>query len=143
MNSMTCKAVFVGSNPSTSSHYISAFHESTKSARVLNDWIKDITIENVEYINVAEYTTHNNRPLTTAEIKAALPRVNQLLKCALKDYKVVALGKTAVKALTLLKVEFYEMPHPSGLNRKLNDPKFVEEKIKGLKIYLEPNKDLD
>jgi uracil-DNA glycosylase len=28
------------------------------------------------------------------------------------------------------------MPHPSGLNRQLNDKEFVEEKIKGLANYL-------
>jgi uracil-DNA glycosylase len=50
--------------------------------------------------------------------------------------KIVALGKTAEKALTLLGYDFYAMPHPSGLNRKLNDKDYIEEKIKGLRDYI-------
>jgi uracil-DNA glycosylase len=56
-------------------------------------------------------------------------------------WRIVALGKTAEKALTLLRYNFYVMSHPSGLNRQLNDPKFVEEKIKGLREYLKPSEE--
>jgi uracil-DNA glycosylase len=84
------------------------------------------------HINVLNQKTEKNRPLTGAEVKAALPRLAMDVKGA---DKIVALGKTAAKALSKLGVEFYEMPHPSGCNRLLNDPKFVEQKVKGLLEY--------
>jgi hypothetical protein len=81
------------------------------------------------HVNVCTYKTENNRPLKISEIKVALPKL--AVEIANAD-KVVALGKTAAKALTLLGVTFYEMPHPSPRNRLLNNSKYVEQKVKGL-----------
>ena len=36
--------------------------------------------------------------------------------------------------------DYFAMPHPSGLNRQLNDPEFIEEKIKRLIEYMSPIK---
>jgi uracil-DNA glycosylase len=83
------------------------------------------------HINVSNNKTEENRPLKVSEIKESLDPLMAEIVIAEAD-KIVALGKTAAKALTLLGVDFYEMPHPSGRNRLLNDPKYVEEKIKGL-----------
>lgn len=79
--------------------------------------------------------THRNRPLSIKEIKEALPRLKQSIGTP-RYVKLVALGKTAEKALTLLRLDYYAMPHPSGLNRKLNNKEYVAEKIKGLQDYL-------
>jgi uracil-DNA glycosylase len=74
-----------------------------------------------------------------SEIKACLGRLHNNIHVEIVPDKVIALGRTAEKALTLLRLDFYAMPHPSGLNRKLNDPKYIEEKIKGLISYLSPS----
>ena len=124
--------IFVGSNPSNASTTEEPFHGSTRSSKILAEWTKNINVEK-RYVNVANQKTENNRALTSAEIKAELPRLAQNLVGA---DKIVALGKTAAKALTLLRVQFYELPHPSGLNRLLNNPRYVEEKIKGLQDYV-------
>jgi uracil-DNA glycosylase len=133
------RITFVGSNPSQSSAVVTPFFEDTVSSRILKSWVARLLPEQhwIYYLNVANYTTHNNRPLNSAEIKAALPQLREVLDGIFPD-RVVALGKTAEKALTLLGCDFYAMPHPSGLNRKLNDPKYVEEKIKGLIEYISP-----
>lgn len=116
------------------------FWHDAKSTKVLHDWLwkadLDLSLNNVfMFANVANYVTENNRPLKVAEIKAALPELRETIDQNEVD-KIVALGKTAEKALTLLGLDFYAMPHPSGLNRKLNDKNYVEEKINGLKEYL-------
>jgi hypothetical protein len=127
------KIVFVGSNPSNASVPSSAFHGSTRSAQILAQWTKDIDQSSVKtYVNVVEVKTDKNRPLKTSEIKANLSRLIKDVECA---DKIIALGKTAAKALSMLGVSFYEMPHPSGRNRLLNDPKYVEQKVKGLLQY--------
>lgn len=125
--------LFVGSNPSNASETEVAFHEHTKSSKILTEWISHITGMKM-MINVQNEKTEGNRPLRKSEIKANLPRLKEDLDL-IKPTKIVALGKTATEALKAVGAEFYEMPHPSGLNRQLNDKEFVEGKIKGLIEY--------
>jgi uracil-DNA glycosylase len=96
----------------------------------------DIWVNGVTFLNVSDQPTPGNRPLTVGEIKANLVRLDADIK-AHNPERIVAVGKTATKALTLLQLQFLEIPHPSGCNRKLNDPKVVEEVIKKLQSYLE------
>ncbi len=134
------KVLFIGSNPSTASKTYNPFSESTVSGRILVDWIRKTCPDDVSAAcNVSDNYTEANRPLKVSEIKANLPRLQAKISASQATY-IVALGKTAEKALTLLRIPHYAMPHPSGLNRQLNDQKFVEEKIKGLKEYLKPFK---
>jgi hypothetical protein len=123
--------LFVGSNPSKASTCDSPFHGSTRSAKILAQWTKDIQ-GNKAYVNVVDQKTEGNRPLKTSEIRANLSKL--AVDVARAD-KVVALGKTAAKALEMLGAKFCEMPHPSGRNRLLNDPRYVEQKVKSLLEY--------
>lgn len=75
-----------------------------------------------------------------SEIKASLDRLRRNIEVDVVPDKIVALGKTAERALQMLGIEHFAMPHPSGLNRKLNDPEYVAEKINGLREYLSPPK---
>lgn len=136
------KVIFIGSNPSQKSGSIVPFWHDTRSTAVLKKWMDQvyldptIRLDSVAFGNVANIVTPNNRPLKMSEIKAALPRLNKLINEDCVPDKVVALGKTAEKALTMLGIPHHAMPHPSGLNRLLNDPLYVAEKINGLKEYL-------
>lgn len=135
--------LFLGSNPSSKSVDDSAFHPYTKSGKILEAWCKDLVGAKV-YINVMSDKTKNNRPMKTSEIKSNISRLSKDIKRINPD-RIVALGKTATKALTLLQLKFYELPHPSGLNRKINNPQYVEEKIKKLVEFCNstsPDKDL-
>lgn len=134
------KILLVGSNPSQSANSTAAFDMSSKSGKTLREWILKADLHDYIFYNVANKPTPKNRPLKKSEIVIALPALENNIKWQESFYKepiyVIAIGKTAAKALTLLHMPFYEMPHPSGLNRKLNDPAYLEEKIKGLKEYL-------
>ena len=129
--------IFVGSNPSWAATTSRAFDESTYSGKVLVGWTKTLEGPNVyRFANVCDKPTPNNRPLKTSEIKDNIAQ----LKVWLDSYgegKIVALGKTAARALTLLQLPFYEMPHPSGMNRLLNDSEYVAQKLKGLREFIE------
>ena len=70
------------------------------------------------------------------EIRLNVPRLQSIIN-KIGATKIVALGNTAKTALTLLRANHYAMPHPSGMNRKLNNAEFIEEKIKGLQDYLQ------
>lgn len=134
------KILFVGSNPSQRSSEVIPFWNDTGSSRVLQNWIS-IIFQNFEnltpiYCNVVNCATANNRPLKTSEIKAGLDSLKGFIDNE-QPYRIVALGKAAEKALTLLRLDFYSMPHPSGRNRKLNDKEYVSEKLEGLIRYVE------
>lgn len=130
--------VFLGSNPSKASSSIVPFWHDTKSTKVLKSWISQLTLssyDRVVYMNVVNQPTPNNRPLKVSEIKAALPSLSEHL-ANIGASHIVTVGKTAAKAMTLLRCKHHAMPHTSGLNRQLNDKNFVEEKIKRLGEYL-------
>lgn len=139
------KILFIGSNPSQKSNKTIAFWTDTSSRRTLDKWLLEIndTAMCVYFLNVHDQVTVDNRPLKVSEIKASLNRLKNDIAIEIKPNYIVTLGKTAEKALLMMKlvgVDFYAMPHPSGLNRQLNDQKFVQEKIKGLQNYLKSPK---
>ena len=130
------KILFVGSNPSVRSETNTAFHGSTKSARILDEWTKDIVGDKI-YHNVSTVKTVYNRPLKVSEIKEGAYMLLLHIMQEKPD-KIIALGKTAAKALAFTNQAFLEMPHPSGRNRLLNDTKYVEQKIKELAEFCAP-----
>ena len=125
--------LFVGSNPSNASESDVAFHEGTKSSQLLTEWASNLNGMKM-HINVLNEKTEGNRPLKKSEIKANLPQLAETVKL-INATKVIAVGKTAAEALRAIGVEHYELPHPSGCNRQLNDKAFVEAKVKGLVEY--------
>lgn len=130
------KILLLGSNPSTSSAVPSAFDVSTKSGKTLLGWLRDARIDyNIVLYNVSNTPTIGNRPLKQNEIEMNLARILDAVNLERPD-AIIAVGKTASKALTLLHLSFFELPHPSGCNRLLNDPKFIEEKIKKLTEFV-------
>jgi uracil-DNA glycosylase len=131
------RVLIVGSNPSVRSQVITPFWKDTRSAKVISSWLTLVAVdfEVLTTTNVYDKPTHNNKPLNALQIKLGLPALKQTYEVG--GYtKVVALGKTAAKALSMLDIDFFEMPHPSGRNRKLNDKSYVKEKINGLRDYL-------
>ena len=125
--------LFVGSNPSTSSLCNAAFHGSTRSSKILTEWTKDVKGTKL-HVNVSSKKTEKNRPLTVQETKDNLDGLEADIIICNPD-KIVALGKTAAKALDLLKLDHFKMFHPSGRNRVLNDKALVEKKISEMVAY--------
>jgi len=70
----------------------------------------------------------------TNQVLKRMPR--EVLKLMKQEYKIVALGKAAEKALTKLKVPHYPMPHPSGRNRLLNDVEYEAFVVDDCKRWL-------
>lgn len=130
------KVLLVGSNPSVRSPDNSGFHVSTRSRMVIDNWFSDIQDVELTFINIVDYKKEGNKSLSVSEIKNNLPVFKSKLK-KYNDYKIIALGNTAVKAMRMVTSDFLEAPHPSGLNRNLNDPIYVSDFICNLKRYIE------
>jgi uracil-DNA glycosylase len=111
-----------------------AFHGPTNSSKRLTKWTENVLGAKV-HINVLDKKTENNRPLKKSEISLNLEDLKLKLNM-IKPHKIVALGKTAQKALNLVGVDFFAMPHPSGKNRKLNDKLYVEKIVEEMLAYV-------
>lgn len=113
------RVLFVASNPSVKSPDQSPLHPSTKSRSILDSWISGLDIEPA-FINVSDVKTEKNKRLSASQIKQSLPSLVNKIQQYDADY-IVALGDTATLALSLINQTHVAIPHPSGLNRKLND----------------------
>lgn len=136
------KIVFLGSNPSNASPFLDPFTHC-RSAHVLAGWLARLGLrwEEVTFANVANYKTIGNKPLTGSQISAEIPR----LIAELSDAVVIALGTTAQKAAKKTANGCYPwpaplaiipLPHPSGMNRLLNDQDYVAKVLDEAKSKL-------
>lgn len=89
----------------------------------LNEWIKFLELEDFEIINQCDLST-------TIELFA----IDTLEYYIWKRYKLITLGNNASKKLK--KYEHFKLPHPSGLNRQLNNKEFVKQKLQECKNWL-------
>jgi hypothetical protein len=70
-------------------------------------------------------------PATDEEVAEGMKILNET-----QMPKIVALGEMAVWGLTRSKMPFHKMPHPSGLNHKLNDKAYVAKVLADCKKWL-------
>ena len=117
------RVIVVGSNPSKNKSI-------TKNSTIhrLYEWLSFIDV--FSFTNVSCLSTDNNRILKKSEYQ--LKRL--FTECEKYDI-IVALGKTAGNALDKLGIEYFCLPHPSGLNRQINDKEFINDRLKSLQVY--------
>lgn len=96
-----------------------------------------VTMNDVIFTNVVKVRPEDNRPPTSKELMSWLPLLNSEVEEALEQnntIKIIALGKTASKALSYFAMDdYYELEHPSFV---LRFNKVAEWKNK-LKVILE------
>ena len=114
---------FIGDKPSKCNIDPQVAFVGTRSYKTLLDWIyrMNLSINQICLYNVDEFTR----------------LVNHRQTLLIHEYdQVVALGKEASIALDKAIIPHLRIPHPSGLNRKLNDPQFVNRFLKECKSYV-------
>lgn len=111
--------IIVGSNPSSASPDCSPFHPTTKSRQFIDKLFNGSDYE-LTYVNLVDYKTDGNKPLSNKVIKSQLVNIKQKFH-GIQDSKIIALGKTASYGLDLAGIEHFALPHPSGLCRFWND----------------------
>ena len=93
----------------------------------LEAWMDELGIKHFSFINVFG---EPHAP-TLSKVKGK-PLVE-----ATKGYKnVIALGGFVSQALNRLNVEHFQLPHPSPLNRLLNDKEYEKQVLEQCKDYL-------
>ena len=116
--------LIIGHSPSPSSKV----REGNPTLKRLDRWL--------DACGVGIYSFTNLQPSSSLSIKNL--EINKtLFHKMVKNYrKVITLGKEVKHYTNKMGYNFYELPHPSPLNRNLNDKKYEKSVIKGLQIYL-------
>jgi len=93
----------------------------------LESWMDTLNVKHFSFINTFDY------PATPTLSKVDYKR----LSTATKEYdNVLALGGFVSLALERLGIDHFKMPHPSPLNRQLNDKSYEKKILKECKEYL-------
>lgn len=126
------RVLFVGQNPGKTNLSNDEAFVGTKSYDALRDWIDVLGIRNYDMVNCS---ANPNEKFTTNTIKQLA--MNHMLMETFTNYdRIFALGKISSDVLNILEIAHFKLPHPSGLNRKLNDKKWLINTLKQAKDYL-------
>lgn len=113
------KVIFVGDKPSRFNLDLNIAFIGAKCYPRLMKWLNFLEAENCSLLN-----SHTIELLT------------RIIQCEAHGFKIVALGNNASNRLTKVGVKHFRMPHPSGLNRKLNDKQYELDMLKEVKDWL-------
>jgi|TARA_A100001388_G_C28769974_1_gene503210 hypothetical protein len=117
------KVIVVAQNPGPGQPYLRKDGDMNAGSTIgkMHQWMQYIGIETFSFANTYPYPGQ----FTKKDIN-----YNRLNKLTNGYDKVIALGNVASEALSKIGVEHFKLPHPSGLNRKLNDKKYVNKVLK-------------
>lgn len=129
------KIIFLGQNPSKLAPH-SAF-TGTRSGSTLLKWINlaglDLSIctfyNTFDQVGISISQKQISDKGKSAELMQKLCDVDLVFACGDVAYRASDLCNRFYK----LNLEIVKLPHPSGLNRRLNDDSFVKETIKKIK----------
>ena len=97
--------------------------EGAKCEKRLKEWIERLAPNNpsIRIVNRVDFNF-----------------MNEAIAAYRNGYPIIALGKNASKAL--LDIPHFSLPHPSGLNRKINDKALVQSELDRCKRWLDGGK---
>ena len=114
---------FIGDKPSKCNIDPQVAFVGTRSYKTLLEWIHrmNLSINNICLFNADDF----------------IRKVNKDETLIIHEHdQIVALGREASNALDKAILPHLRIPHPSGLNRKLNNPKEVNRFLKECKDYV-------
>lgn len=106
------KVVFVGDEPSRINIDPDIAFVGAKCFQRLTEWINYLSPDYYICLN-----SHTDRDISKIGI------------LELNGFKIIALGVNASKRLEESGITHFKLPHPSGLNRQLNDKRYVEQHL--------------
>ena len=106
------KVLFVGDEPSKFNKDPSVAFVGAKCYSRVLEWCSYLKLKSPEFLN-------SNSEYLLSEIK----------KKYQAGYKIICLGKKAQKRLDMYDIPYIFLPHPSGLNRQINDKVFIKKQL--------------
>lgn len=120
------KVVFVGDEPSKTNIRNDIAFVGAKCFHTLVGWIKEL---NPDYYICLNSNTIKN--------------LNQIVDLYDNKFRIVALGERASNVLLNRGIYHFKLPHPSGLNRKLNDKEYIKKQLEECKFWFVSNSSMD
>jgi len=118
------KILILGHSPSPSS----TKRKGNPTLERLNRWLDACNVRIYSFTNLCASSAGS---LKNAEI------CETMLHDIFKDYnKVITLGKEVKHYTKKMGYDFYELPHPSPLNRNLNNKQYEKDVINGLQSFI-------
>ena len=127
--------IFVGDKPSKKNIDSRIAFVGTQSYKRLLEWIfkMDIDINETMIVNRSGVKPYSFNIPEDLHIEFSAYGTST-------DYcsgdKIIALGNEAEKVLKENHIPYFKLPHPSGLNRKLNDKKYIEKELQKCKRWI-------
>lgn len=119
------KILIIGHSPSSKEY---CPRKGNPSINRLNRWLDACDVRIYSYSNAC---AHHAPSLKKGNIDKTY------LQNIAKNYnKILVLGKEVEQLFTKMRIEHFALPHPSPLNRKLNDKNFEKSVINGLHSYI-------
>lgn len=106
--------------------------KESMTLRRLREWLDIVGLQEYDFHNVIQSVL----PYETSP-KYEHVSVETLRYKANQRRKIVALGNFVSDVLERNGIPHHKIEHPSGLNRKLNDPVYVDAMLQNLRFYLE------
>lgn len=113
------RVLIVGLNPSRKGG-------SSRSLTTLYSWMDILGLNIVSFTNLYE----------GYEINKNASQIDAIREYSKQYDKIIALGEVVFNSLLSMDIYCVKLPHPSGLNRKLNDQNFVHEQLVSCKNSL-------
>lgn len=123
--------IFVGDRPGRKNLDPNIPFVGTQSYKKLLEWIwyLDVDINNVILMNKDEFDYDY--------VSCRITRNGCTISDKPRDCKIVVLGNNAEEVVDMYgMLNYFKLPHPSGLNRKLNDKKWLQKELSKCKKYL-------
>jgi uracil-DNA glycosylase len=124
--------IILGDRPSRKNLDKSIAFVGTKSYKKLLEWIYnlDIDINDSVLCNINQIKQYDFAPST------GYIETKNLSAEYCEDDQFIVLGRNAEKVAKRLGVNYFYLPHPSGLNRKLNSEEYVKNILKECRDWL-------
>lgn len=89
-------------------------------------WLDEIGIDIVSFTNLSPDPHWDGKQIDESFLRQSMEGYS----------KIVVWGNSVSKYLKKMDVEHFVLPHPSPLNRQINNPEFIAQKLKECKEYL-------
>lgn len=121
INSNSTNIIFVGMNPSVKGT------SAGSTFNRLNEWVEQLGLTEYGFVNAYPHP---------GKCKVSQVNLDNLRALVYKASKVVALGNFAAEALEKAGIDCFKLPHPSPLNRQINDKVFISEQLEKCRNYI-------
>ncbi len=116
------RVIVIGMNPSSSQKLT-----KTSALSRLREWMTSIGVNDYAFANVV---------LTPGRVAKNMVDTDRVLSYSTQYDKIIGLGNFVSEILTDLGIDHCKLPHPSGLNRMINDPELIRKKLEDCQEYL-------